>query len=100
MQGLGKFVFKSCVKRNAGSFKNEKGEEISYKEGYNLVVDEKQADGSIRERKFFIDTANSNLINKLVNLEAYTPIYLSFDVRIYGNRTAVVPLDLQEGEHE
>ena len=99
MQGLGRFVFKSCTKRNAGSFKNDKGEEIKYKEGYNLIVDEKQKDGSIKERKFFIDMENSNLINKLVNLECYTPIFLNFDIRTFGDRTTLVPLDLQEGEN-
>lgn len=100
MQGLGKYIYKSCTKREAGSFKNENGEEIKYKEGYNLIVDEKQKDGAIRERKFFIDMENTNLINKLVNLEAYTPIMLNFDVRMYGTRTTIVPLDMQEVGNE
>lgn len=100
MQGLGKYVLKSCIKREAGSFKNDKGEEIRYKEGYNLIVDEKTKDGSVKERKFFIDMENSSLINKLVDLKCYTPIILSFDIRMYSNKTVIVPLDLQEVVNE
>ena len=51
MKCVGKFKFKGLVKREGGSFTNDRGQEITYKESYLLKVDESTENG-IYERGF------------------------------------------------
>ena len=92
MKCKGIFKFKDIRKRDGGSFTNESGEVINYKESYILQADE-EVDGRIYERTFRLPT-NSSLIDELKPLQPYTDIEISFDVEIYGSRVSVVPTDI------
>ena len=92
MQCKGKFKFKELVKREGGSFTNQKGDVINYKDTYNLKVDEVTENG-IYERIFKIPT-ESELVEPLLITKPYTDITLEFDVIFYGNSIRLTPISI------
>lgn len=95
MRCRGDFVFKSLRRRNAGTFVNDAGQSITYNECYILTVDE-DTDNGIVSRKLRFPCTNTNLAQKLQNLEPYTKISLLFDVALYDNGSRVLVIDLLE----
>ncbi len=89
MKCNGNFVFKSFTHKDAGVFKNDKGEEIKYPSSYILKVDELMENGEINERKFKVSEKQVNLINDLKSLEAYQRIVLNFNVTIYITKIVI-----------
>lgn len=89
MKCKGNFKFKGLQKRDGGVFKNNKGEEIQYKESYVIKADEETENG-IYERQFKI-AIDSPLVKVLEGLEVYDDIEIEFDVKIYGSRISVTP---------
>lgn len=92
MNCKGNFVFKELNYVKAGVFKNDKGEEISYKDSYKLKVDEVTNNG-INERIFKIDPSNTNLVNTLKSFRAYQNISIEFDLEIFANGCRLKPLN-------
>lgn len=93
MKCQGKFKYKGLTKRDAGVFKNDKGQEISYKESYALKVDEVTENGTINERIFKIAT-DSVLVPQLMNKELYSDITLDFEIMLYNSGAKIVPVGL------
>jgi len=92
MKCKGNFKYKGLQKRDGGVFKNNKGEEIQYKESYVIKADEETENG-IYERSFKIPV-DSPLVKDLKDLELYTDIEIEFNVRIYGSRISVTPISV------
>lgn len=93
MKCFGEFVFKSLRKREGGTFKNDKGQDVNYDEAYVLKVDEVSNDG-VDERTLKIDKNNTVLLNKLQNKKPYDKINLVCDVVLYGANAKVIPIDI------
>ena len=89
----GEFVFKNLTKRDGGTFKNDKGQDVNYDMAYVLKVDEVSQDG-INERKLKIDKNNTVLLNKLQNVKPYDKINLVCEVVLYGANAKVIPVDI------
>lgn len=96
MKCVGKFKFKGLVKREAGSFTNDKGQEINYSESYLLKVDE-STDKGIYERGFKIPS-DSDLVIPLSKLQPYQDITLEFEVNFYSNSVRVVPIAIKNSD--
>lgn len=94
MQCRGNFVFKTLTHRNAGTFTNDKGEELKYSEAYILKVDEESETGDINERKFKIAPDKLVLVNTLKDVKAYQTIELIFNVVIYTSRVSIEVADV------
>ncbi len=92
MKCNGIFVFKSVSKREGGTFKNDKGQEISYDDSYILKVDELTDD--IRERRFKFPCTNKKFYDELCKLESYTKICIDFEVVIYDNSAKLLPVGI------
>jgi len=90
MRAKGKFKYKELRRTDAGTFKNDKGEDIKYNASYKLVTDEIDSDG-IHERIFKLDE-NSALIPQLQKLEPYTDIVIEFDVKNYASGIRLLPI--------
>lgn len=86
-------VFKSVEKREAGSFVNDKGEEIKYDSSYVLKFDE-IVDGIINQRTLKFPTVNEVLYSKLSNLKPYDKIVLEVEVLLFDRGARVVPVDV------
>lgn len=99
MQARGKFIFKSLTKKDGGKFTNERGQEVSYDESYELKVDENN-DGSINERKLKVSKDNDVLIQKLYKKNVYEPIELICEVQMYGSMAKVIPVDLVDSNNK
>ena len=92
MQCEGTFKYKGLTHVDAGSFKNDKGDTIQYKECFKLKVDEMTPQG-IYERTFKI-ASDSVLIPELMKFNVYQDIHLIFDVLIYASSCRVVPVGI------
>lgn len=90
MKARAKFKYKELRRTNAGTFKNDKGENVDYKASYKLVADEIDSDG-IHERIFKLDE-NSELVPQLQKLEPYTDIVIEFDVKNYASGIRLLPV--------
>ena len=99
MQAKGLFIFKSLEKKDGGKFTNERGQEVSYAESYQLKVDENNG-GSINERKLKISKDNDVLIQKLMKKNPYDKIELLCDIQFYGSVARVIPVDLVDGNNK
>ena len=93
MKCVGKFKFKGLVKKDGGSFTNDRGQVITYKESYLLKVDE-NTDRGIYERGFKI-SADSELVMPLSKLQPYQDVTLEFDVNFYRNSVSIVPIAIK-----
>lgn len=100
MKCNGNFVFKSITHKNAGSFTNDEGKEISYKASYVLKVDELCQNNEINERKFKISEDKTVLINTLKSLEPYTKISLEFNVTLYTSSVSLELIDVSTDVEE
>lgn len=94
MQCQGKFNYKSLGKREAGEFKNERGQLIKYNESYALKVDEILNGNQVVERVFKFPTSNKTLYDKLSTLKIYDTVTLIFNVELYGSQAKLVPIDI------
>lgn len=94
MKCVGKFKFKGLTKKSGGSFTNDRGQVIDYKESYALKVDENTEKG-IYERVFKI-SSDSVLLEQLFKLQPYQDITLEFEINIYGSRITVVPVAIKQ----
>ena len=92
MIAQGKFKFKGIQKRDGGSFVNDKGQTINYKESYSLKLDENIESNSY-ERVFKVPI-DSPLINQLQQLKIYEDVTINFDVLMFGTNTKLVPIAL------
>lgn len=89
----GSFIFRGLEKREAGTFKDDNGNEIKYSSSYLVKVDE-IVEGKALERRFKFDLTNSKLASDFSNLQIYTPVEISFDVNIYPKSVTLVPKQL------
>lgn len=94
MKCKGSFVFKSLTHREGGTFKNDDGQELSYKPSYVLKVDELMDNGDINERRFKVREDSVVLVNNLKSLEAYQKIQLEFNVTIYTSSVSLELVDV------
>ena len=94
MKCVGKFKFKGLTKKDGGSFTNDRGQVIQYKESYSLKVDENTEKG-IYERTFKV-ASDSSVLDQLMKLQPYQDITLEFDINIYGSRITVVPVAIKQ----
>lgn len=94
MQCQGKFNYKSLSKREAGEFKNERGQLIKYNESYALKVDEILNGNQVVERVFKFPTSNKSLYDKLSTLQIYDTVTLIFNVELFGSQAKLVPIDI------
>ena len=94
MKCVGKFKFKGLTKKDGGSFTNDRGQVINYKESYSLKVDENTEKG-IYERVFKV-ASDSSLLDQLFKIQPYQDITIEFDINIYGNRIVVVPVAIKQ----
>ena len=92
MKCRGNFKFKGLQKREGGTFTNDKGQQIPYKESYSLKVDEMTEEG-IYERVFKLAT-DSPLIEQLLTVKPYTDITFEFDINFYGTGIKIVPVGI------
>lgn len=92
MRCNGIFVFKSVTKREGGTFKNDKGENINYSDSFVLTVDE--ITDEIRERKFKFPCTNKKFYDELSKLDSYSKICLDFEVVIYNNSCKLIPVGI------
>lgn len=93
MQCEGMFKFKGITHVDSGSFKNDRGEEIQYKESYKLKVDEMTPQG-IFERVFRLPS-DSSLIPVLMKFGVYDDIHLLFDVMLYASGCRIIPVGVK-----
>ena len=96
MKCVGKFKFKGLVKREGGSFTNDKGQEINYNASYLLKVDESTENG-IYERGFKV-ADDSSLVPSLLQLKPYQDITLEFDVILYNSSIKLVPIAIKNSD--
>ena len=75
-------IFRGMTKIDSYSFKNEKGEEISVAEKFEIKFDEVDKESKILERVFKVKTEQKDLINKIAQLKNYQEVIFKFDVVI------------------
>ena len=75
-------IFRGMTKIDSYTFKNEKGEEISVAEKFEIKFDEIDEESKILERAFKIKTEQKELINKIAQLKNYQKVIFEFDVVI------------------
>ena len=98
MKCEGMFKFRGLTHVDAGTFTNDKGEKIQYKESYKLKVDELTQYG-LQERIFKI-APDSQLLPILKQLNVYDDIHLLFDVIVYASSARVVPVGIMKDKQE
>lgn len=89
----GTLIFKSIDKREGGTFKNDKGQDINYDSSYIIKVDEVKGK-DVNERKFKFPQTNKVLYDKFVDIEPYTKVDVTFDIIISTNTCKLVPVDV------
>lgn len=89
----GTLIFKSIDKREGGTFKNDKGQDINYDSSYIIKVDEVKGK-DVNERKFKFPQTNKVLYDKFVDIEPYTKVDITFDIIISTNTCKLVPVDV------
>lgn len=93
MKTVGEFVFIEIKHVDAGSFINDKGENISYNASWKLRVNEFTEYG-IKERIFKVSENNQSLLKDLQSLHAYDKIVLEFDVKLFATSCKLEPVSL------
>ena len=86
-------IFKSIDKREGGTFKNDKGQDINYDSSYIIKVDEVKGK-DVNERKFKFPQTNKVLFESFSEIEPYTKVDITFDVVINTNACKLVPVDV------
>ena len=89
----GILIFKSIDKREGGTFKNDKGQDINYDSSYIIKVDEVKGK-DVNERKFKFPQTNKVLFESFSEIEPYTKVDITFDVVININACKLVPVDV------
>lgn len=89
----GTLIFKSIEKREGGTFKNDKGQDINYDSSYIIKVDEVKGK-EVNERKFKFPQTNKVLFENFSNIDAYTKVDITFDIVISTNTCKLVPVDV------
>lgn len=89
----GTLIFKSIDKREGGTFKNDKGQDVNYDSSYIIKVDEVKGK-DVNERKFKFPQTNKVLYDKFVDIEPYTKVDVTFDIIISTNTCKLVPVDV------
>lgn len=89
----GTLIFKSIDKREGGTFKNDKGQDINYDSSYIIKVDEVKGK-DVNERKFKFPQTNKVLFESFSEIEPYTKVDITFDVVISTNTCKLVPVDV------
>lgn len=87
----GQVVYKGVEKREGGSFKNDKGQEVEYTSSYLLKFDE-LVDGDPIERKVKFPSQNKELYNKFKELDVYTKVTVEFEVKMGQNTCKLIPV--------
>lgn len=89
----GSLMYKGIEKRDGGTFKNDRGQDINYDSSYVVKVDE-IVDNKINERKLKFPANNKILADKFSKIEPYTQVELICDVVLSANSCKIVPLDV------
>lgn len=89
----GTLIFKSIEKKEGGTFKNDKGQDINYDSSYIIKVDEVKG-REVNERKFKFPQTNKVLYDKFIEIETYTKVDITFDIVISTNTCKLVPVDV------
>lgn len=89
----GTLIFKSIEKREGGTFKNDKGQDINYDSSYIIKVDEVKGK-EVNERKFKFPQTNKVLFESFSDIEPYTKVDITFDIVISTNACKLVPVDV------
>lgn len=92
MKASGVFMYKGITQRDGGTFKNDKGEDVSYNSCMVLICDEIKEDGTGKERKFKFKDGQTALVNDFKSLETYTKVEIEFELALYNNRCVVTPV--------
>lgn len=89
----GTLIFKSIDKKEGGTFKNDKGQDVNYDSSYIIKVDEVKGK-DVNERKFKFPQTNKVLFESFSEIEPYTKVDITFDVEINTKTCKLVPVDV------
>ena len=93
----GVVMYKGIEKRDGGTFKNDKGQDVDYNSAYVVKFDE-IIDNKINERKLKFPTSNKVLYDKFVNFKPYSQVVITCDVVLMQNACRLVPIDVEDYE--
>lgn len=93
MRCQGIVMFKGIEKRNGGTFKNDKGQDVNYDSSYVVKFDE-ITDSKIDERKLKFPESNKALYEKFKSFRPYTEVLINCDVVLSTNSCKLVPIDV------
>lgn len=93
MYSKGTLIFKTIEKKEGGSFKNDKGQDVNYDSSYVIKVDEVKGK-DVNERKFKFPQTNKQLYDKFIEIEPYTKVNVTFDIVISTTTCKLVPIDV------
>lgn len=91
------FVFKCVEYKDAGSFTNDSGQVVKYKDKYILKVDEITEKG-INSIEFVVPVDSHLLVSELKRLAPYDKISLELEIVIYRNGCRLVPLSVEKSQ--
>lgn len=95
MRCKGIVMYKGIEKRDGGTFKNDKGQDINYDSSYVVKFDE-IVENKINERKLKFPSSNKVLFEKFSGLRPYTEVLIDCDVVLSANTCKLVPIDVTE----
>lgn len=95
MRCKGIVMYKGIEKRDGGTFKNDKGQDINYDSSYVVKFDE-IVENKINERKLKFPVSNKVLFEKFNNLRPYTEVLIDCDVVLGTNTCKLIPIDVTE----
>lgn len=88
-------MYKGIEKREGGTFKNDKGQNVDYNSAYVVKFDE-IVENKIDERKLKFPTSNKVLYEKFAKIRPYTQVEIVCDVVLMQNACRLVPIDVNE----
>ena len=95
MRCKGIVMYKNIEERAGGTFKNDKGEDITFDKAYVVKFDE-TVDDKINERKLKFPFSNKSLHDKFKVLKPYTYVTLTCDVVLMASSCKLTPIDVEE----
>ena len=90
-------MYKGIEKRDGGTFKNDKGQEVNYDSSYIVKFDE-IIEGKINERKLKFPTSNKVLFDKFSKYRPYSEVAITCDVTLMQNACKLIPIDVEDVE--
>ena len=92
-------IYKGIEKREGGTFKNDKGQNVDYNSAYVVKFDE-VIEGKINERKLKFPTSNKVLYDKFAKYEPYTKVVITCDVSLMQSACKLTPIDVNDVSNE